>query len=261
MTAVHGTVTDPHAAEPASAETLAQYAPAGPLRVALNHGNRVLVSRDETGRPVGISVDLAKRLAETLGLRLEFVEFERAVDVSSSAQADVWDVCFLAVDPKRAETIDFADPYVRIEGCYLASAASGAADADALVASGARVGSVEGSAYSLTLVRKPGAEHLAMYRDIFAALAALDAGEVEAIAGIRQAMEGEAARRPGARVLQPPFMEILQAMAVPRGRPLAAAHLRSFLAGCARNGFVGDVLERHDVERSCAIVPDRDVTA
>jgi polar amino acid transport system substrate-binding protein len=240
----------------ASQQVVEQYAPKGVLRVALNHGNRVLVSRNDRGEAFGISVDLARTLADRLGLELRFVEFERAVDVSSSAEDDVWDVCFLAVDPKRAHTIDFADPYVRIEGCYLASAESKAEDAEDLVASGAKVGSVEGTAYSLTLLRKPGAENLIIYGDIFAALDALDAGEVEAIAGVRQAMEGEAARRPGSRVLQPPFMEIRQAMAVPRGRSLAAAHLRSFLADCARTGVVGDIIERYGVERACAIAPD-----
>lgn len=237
-------------------DILEQYAPrGGVLRVALNHGNRVLVGRNENGEAFGISVDLAKMLAENLGLPLRFVEFERAVDVSSSATDDVWDVCFLAVDPKRAQTIDFADPYVRIEGNYLASAASKAADAGQLVESGAKVGSVEGSAYTLTLLRMPGAENLVMFHDIFAALEALDAGEVEAIAGIRQPMEAEAAQRPGSRVLQPAFMEIRQAMALPQGRPKAAAHLRSFLAECARSGAVGDILERHGVSRDCAIAP------
>ena len=233
-----------------------EYAPTGVLRVALNYGNRVLVGRNEAGEPFGISVDMARALANHLDLQLHFVEFERAVDVSSSAQNDVWDVCFLAIDPTRAATIDFSDPYVRIEGYYLASRVSNAADARQLVESGASVGTVEGSAYTLTLLRKPGAENLVLYRNLSAALEALDAGDVEAIAGIRQSIEAEAALRLGSRVLQPPFMEIRQAMAVPRGRPQASAHLRTFLADIARGGVVGDVLERHGVSRDCAIAPE-----
>ncbi len=236
--------------------TIAQFAPTGTLRVALNHGNRVLVSRDATGKPRGISVDLARTLARHLGLELAFVEYERAVDVSSSATNDEWDVCFLAVDPERAKTITFTDPYVRIEGCYLAGPQCDAADAPSLVASGQKVGTVKGSAYTLTLQRKPGAENLVVHDDILAALDALDRTEVQAIAGIRQAMEGEAAKRQGARVLMPPFMEIRQAMAMPAGRPDASRALSAFLDDALRRGIVGDILEAHGVDRASALLPD-----
>lgn len=236
-----------------STELKTEFAPHGTLRVALNHGNRILVGRDERGAPKGISVDLARTLAEALDLPLQFVEFDRAVDVSSSATDDLWDVCFLAVDPKRAETIDFTAPYIRIEGRYLAAPGCDAADADALVQSGVPVGTVKGSAYTLTLERNPGAEHLVVYEDIHAMLAALDAGDVAAAAGIGDVMETESQSRPGSRVLSPPFMEIRQAMATVKGRPLAAAHLRDFISSLARNGTVGDILERHGVSRDCAL--------
>lgn len=235
------------------AEIKHQYAPHGTLRVALNHGNRILVGRDARNAPVGISVDLARLLADTLGRPLKFVEFDRAVDVSSSATGDLWDVCFLAVDPKRAETIDFTAPYIRIEGRYLAAPGCEATDADALVHSGAPVGTVKGSAYTLTLERKPGAEHLKVYEDIHTMLAALDAGTVSAAAGIGAVMEEESQGRPGSRVLSPPFMEIRQAMAIVKGRPLAAAHLKDFIATLARDGTVGDILERHGVSRACTM--------
>lgn len=238
-----------------SSEILAEFAPTGTLRVALNHGNRVLVARDDTGAACGISVDLAHALAEHLGIGLTFVEFERAVDVSASADKEIWDVGFLAVDPERARTIAFTDPYVRIEGCYLAGPQCPAADAHELVGSGVLVGTVEGTAYTLTLRRKPGAEFLVVHEDIFAALDALDAGEVAAVAGIRQAMEGEAALREGARVVFPPFMEIRQAMAMPKGRHTASAALSAFLADILRNGTVGDILEAHGVDRHCALLP------
>ncbi len=233
----------------------ADFAPNGTLRAALNHGNRILVGRGADGTPEGISVDLAQMLAAELDLPLDFVNFDRAVDVSSSATEDLWDVCFLAVDPKRAETIDFTDPYVGIEGSYLAGPACTADDAPALVASGAAVGTVDGSAYTLTLARHPGAEALVYFPTITAMLAALDQGEITAAAGIGDVMAAEAAKRPGARVLTPPFMQIRQAMAIVRGRPDASAYLRDFVQRLARAGTTGDILERHGVARACAIVP------
>lgn len=231
------------------------FAPTGTLRAALNHGNRILVTRRDDGTPEGITVDLARALARDLGLSVRFVDYERAVDVSNSATSGDWDICFLAVDPKRAETIDFTEPYVRIEGSYMAGPDADHPDAQALIASGTPVGSVVGSAYSLTLMRQPGAEHVVMFDDIHQMLAALDKGAVSAVAGIGKVMAREAALRPGARVLTPPFMEIRQAMAMPRGRDTASTYLRQFLADLARSGGVGDILERHGVDRDAAIIP------
>jgi polar amino acid transport system substrate-binding protein len=233
----------------------AEFAPSGTLRAALNHGNRILVGRGADGTPEGISVDLARMLAAELDLPLDFVNFDRAVDVSSSATEDLWDICFLAVDPKRAETIDFTDPYIGIEGSYLAGPDCDAPDAPALVASGAAVGTVDGSAYTLTLARQPGAEALVYFPKITAKLDALDAGEITAAAGIGDVMAAEAAKRPGARVLTPPFMQIRQAMAIVQGRPEASAYLCDFIRRLAGDGTTGDILETHGVARSCALVP------
>lgn len=235
-------------------DLLNDYAPGGRLRFALNHGNRVLISRNATGQPEGISVDLARALAAELTVEPTFVEFERAADVASSASKDMWDVCFLAVDPLRAASIAFTHPYVRIEGCYLArsEAAQVAGDVARL---GLRIGIVEGSAYALHLARSDGAEGLVSFASFAEAAAALDAEEVDGIAGIRQAMEAEAVTRPGTRVLEPPFMEIRQAMGTPAGRPLAHDHLSAFLAARAADGTVAAILERHDVSGSSAILP------
>lgn len=233
-----------------------EYAPTGFLRVALNHGNRILVTRAADGSPRGIAVDLAKALAAELDLELSFVEYDRAVDVSNTATSGAWDICFLAVDPKRAEVLDFTAPYVRIEGRYLAGPRCNAQTSDELVASGRPVGTVEGSAYSLTLQRQPGAEHLVVFPDIFAMLAALDANEIVAAAGIGDVMDAEAALRPGARTLQPPFMEIRQAMAIVKGRPMAARHLQDFVRTRLMAGVVGDILEAHGVGRQNAVLPD-----
>ncbi|MCI5078268.1 transporter substrate-binding domain-containing protein [Oricola sp.] len=231
------------------------FAPTEILRAALNHGNRVLVSRNASGQAEGITVDLARIVAERLELPLEFVHYERAIDVSSSATDGSWDICFLAVDPGRAEVIHFTDPYVRIEGNYLASPLCKMSDAVTLVRDGAKVGTVDGSAYTLHLKRQEGAENLVVYRDIVRALAAMDCGDVEAIAGISAAMEIEAATRPGARVLQPPFMAILQAMGTPKAHTAAGAWLTEFVAELARSGSIGEILDRHGVASDCAVVP------
>lgn len=231
-------------------------APKGVLRVALNHANRVLVTRDQEGSAQGISVDLARALAGRLHLPLTFIHRDRAVDVSTAAQADVYDICFLAVDPDRARTIHFTAPYAQIEGAYLVGPQCDTRDAHTLIDEGHKVGTVEGSAYTLDLARKPGSEYLVHFSDIRAALDALDDDAVAAVAGIRAVLEREAADRAGARVVDPSFMQIRQAMGMPAGRPAAARFLDFFVADMLRLGRVGEILERHGVSAGRAVSPD-----
>ncbi len=234
---------------------LKAYAPGGTLRVALNHGNRVLVRRDATGSPQGISVELAHALAAELGTLPTFVEYERAVDVSASADRHAWDVCFLAIDPARAGTVAFTPPYICIEGCYLVAAGSAAEEMADVARLGLRIGAVEGSAYALNLARAPGSEGLVPFSSFGAATGAFDGGAIDGLAGIRQAMEAEGAMRPGTRVLEPPFMEIRHAMGVPTGRTVAQDHLARFLRDRALDGTIPAILERNGIERTCAIAP------
>ena len=50
---------------------LAELAPGGVLRAAINFGNPVLAQKGQDGAPQGVSVALAKALAEELGVPLE----------------------------------------------------------------------------------------------------------------------------------------------------------------------------------------------
>lgn len=236
-----------------SEDVRSAFAPTGKLRVALNHGNRVLIGRDEGGHPVGITAELAEILANELELPYRFVNYERAGDVSGSATQDAWDVCFLAVDPDRATVIDFTQPYIRIEGCYLVSEAANAVRASDVVENGLRIGAVKGSAYTLHLARAAGAENLVQFPDFGTAMSEFDRGRIDGIAGVRQAMAAEVVSRPGSRLLEPPFMEILQAMGLPAGRDPAINHLRNFLAERSRSGIIGDILARNGVARECAL--------
>ena len=89
---------------PAPAQEIAvlhDLAPTGTLRAAINLGNPVL-ARMGTDGPAGVSVDLARRLGERLGVPVAFVTYPSAGAVTASAGSGAWDICFLAIDPKRA---------------------------------------------------------------------------------------------------------------------------------------------------------------
>src|SRR3954469_1725013 len=100
-------------------------APSGKLRAAINFDNPILAMRNpETGDAGGITVELSRELAKRLNVALEIVPFFAAGKVTEAAQSRLWDVCYLAVDPVRAEVISFTAPYVVIEGAYAVREAS-----------------------------------------------------------------------------------------------------------------------------------------
>jgi ABC-type amino acid transport substrate-binding protein len=101
-------------------DVLADLAPSGWLRAAINFGNPILASKDPvTQQPIGVSVDLSRELATRLGVSVEFVTYDAAGKVVDGLDRNEWDVAFVARDPIRGKGIEQTLPYVLIEGAYL----------------------------------------------------------------------------------------------------------------------------------------------
>ena len=220
-------------------------APTGMLRISLNFGNPVLVQRDDAGEPKGISPALAVELARRLGLNFEFLKWERAEDSFQSAVKEIADVCFVANDPARASEIAFTAPYVSIAGVYVVAKDSRFHSPEDVDQTGVRVGVAKGSAYDLFLTRE--ARNLELERVIGGGNVPplITSGKVDVLAGIGQPMQAFVAATPGYRLIDPPFMEINQAMGLPNGRPAAADYLKRFVEDVKASGFVRDVLDRN----------------
>ena len=68
-------------------KVLRDLAPTGKVRAAINFGNGVLAQRGPNGEPRGVSVELAARLAERLGVPVDYVTFEAAARRSTRSPA------------------------------------------------------------------------------------------------------------------------------------------------------------------------------
>jgi polar amino acid transport system substrate-binding protein len=224
-------------------------APSGTLRVAINLGNPVLASKDPvTGRLVGVSVDLAALLASRLGTRLELLPYPSAGAVTDDAQRERWDVAFLARDPKRAETLYQTAAYLAIEGVYLVRADSPMIAAAAVDVPGIRVAVGAGSAYDLYLSRT--LQHARVVRaatstevtDLFMA------EHLDVAAGVREQLEADARRLGGLRLLPGHFMQIEQALALPRTQAEGAQALEAFVADVKHSGLIARLLAEHSIE-------------
>ena len=87
----------------------ATLAPTGRLRACINLGNAVLARRDAaSGQPAGVSVDLARALADQLGVETEFVVVDAAMKSVQAVRAGQADIGFFAIDPSRSEGLRFS---------------------------------------------------------------------------------------------------------------------------------------------------------
>jgi polar amino acid transport system substrate-binding protein len=243
------------AVPPAPTLVAAQLAPGGTLRAAINYGNPLLATRDASGEPRGVSVDLARELARRLGVPLEPVIYTAAGKVVEGIRAGAWDVGFFAIDPVRAADTDFTAPYLLIEGAFLVPEASPITRNEDVDRAGVRVAAAKGSAYDLYLTRALKQATLVHAPTSQAVTDTLLAQKLDVAAGVKQQMQADAKRLPGLRLLDGRFMEIRQAMALPRGRAAGAAYLREFIEEMKASGFIAESLRRQGVDGAVVANP------
>jgi polar amino acid transport system substrate-binding protein len=226
-----------------------EFAPTGRLRAAINIGNPVLVQLDATGAPMGVTVDLARALAGRLGVALETVPIDSAGKSFEAIKSARCDIGFLAVEPARAAEIDFTAPYVLIEGVYAVRPDAGLASNAEVDRAGVRIAVGKGAAYDLFLTRS--LKHATLVRGEKSFETFLR-DKLEVVAGVKQAVVRFATAHPEMRLLDGRFMEIAQAMCLPKGRPNAARYLAAFVEEMKASGFVADALARAKQEATVA---------
>jgi len=225
-----------------------ELAPTGKLRVGINFGNPVLATRNPaSGELTGVAVDLARELGRRVDLPVELAGFEAAGKMFEAGKAGAWDAAFLAIDPERANDIDFTAAYIEIEGTYLVPERSPFHGVEEVDADGVRVGVSANSAYDLFLRRTIRRAELVHASDPDAAFELLVAGRVDVLAGVRQHLVANAVRLAGARVFDGRFMAIEQALGVQKGRPEAAKYLRAFIEDVKASGLVARAIEKSAV--------------
>ena len=98
----------------ANAGKLEDIQKAGVIRVGVGLTGEPIGFRDGDNNPVGYDVDVAQRLAESLGVKLQITEVSGAVRITmlQSGQIDVV-VCNMTATLERARAVDFSITYLK----------------------------------------------------------------------------------------------------------------------------------------------------
>lgn len=231
-----------------SPEILKQLAPTGTLRAGINLGNFLLVTGNSpSGDPEGVAPDMARAIAERLGVKLELVPFRTPGELADAAGSDVWDIGLIGAEPARAERIAFSAAYVEIEATYLVPAGSALRTIAEVDRPGIRIAVSARSAYDLWLVRNIKQAQLVHADGIDAAFNLFVNDKLEALASLRPRLLTDVGKLPGARILDGQFTAVQQAVGTARTNVAGAAFLRGFVEEAKASGFIASLIARHHV--------------
>jgi polar amino acid transport system substrate-binding protein len=237
-------------------QLVAELAPTGVLRAAINMGNFLLVTgRTPSGDPVGVAPDMAREIAQKLGVPVAYVPYARPGDLADATGSGVWDIGLIGAEPQRAEKIAFSPAYVEIEATYLVAAGSPIRSIAEVDQPGRRLAVTARSAYGLWLENNYKNGELRQFDNAEAALAAFDGEKLDAYAGLRPGLIELQQKRPGSRILDGQFTAVQQAVGTARVNAAGAAFLRDFVEEAKRSGLIARLIERHGVVGRLSVAP------
>lgn len=237
-------------------QVVAELAPHGVLRAAINMGNFLLVTgRTASGDPDGCSPDMARAIAASLGVPVQMVPYAKPGELADDAEKDKWDIGLIGAEPARAEKIDFTAAYVEIEATYLVPAGSPIQSIAEVDVKGNRIAVTARSAYDLWLERNIHNATLHRGNSQAEVVAMFLNDKMEALAGLRPGLTGDVAKIPGSRILDGQFSAVQQAIGTPKKNAAGAAWLKQFVENAKKSGDVAALLVKHGTVGRLSVAP------
>lgn len=228
---------------------LDELAPGGVLRAGINLSNFLLVTgRTPEGDPVGVSPDMARAIAENLGVGLRYVPYASPGILADAAIKDEWDIGLIGAEPQRAEVISFTPAYSEIDATYLVPPGSPLKTIGDVDAEGVRIAVTGRAAYGLWLDRNIGNATLVRSDTLDDALKDFIDRRLEALAGLQPRLISDQTQMPGSTILPGHFMTVQQAIGTPKAKSAAIDYLTRFVEAAKAAGFVAELIRKHKVE-------------
>jgi polar amino acid transport system substrate-binding protein len=193
-------------------------------------------SKAPDGELRGVGVEMARKLAETIGVALELREYPNPPGMVQALSSGEIDVAGLGLDPARAAQVDFTPPYMKADFSFVVPEDSPIRNVADVDRSGTRIAIVRGHAMD-TALKVQNAERI--YADVpDAAFELLRAGKADVLAGIRPGLIGYATKLPGSRVLPDSYGANILALAVAKDQAARLAFVSEFIIEARASGLV-----------------------
>src|SRR5579872_6275799 len=225
------------------AEARAQLVPTGKLRVAFLTYDPSLGSRDASGGPGGVEGDLARLLADRVGVPLQPIFYDTPQAYAESIGTLAWDVAFAGRDvPGR---LDYGPTILLVEHALLLGPGKSFQDLADVDRDDVRVGVTVGSMEERFLAQRL---HRAF---IFRVLVGADAASAtlrnsgaDVFAGSVPFLTKVAADIPGSRIIGPSYALVPVVLAVAPGRTSALGYLADLIREAKTTGFIQKAINK-----------------
>jgi polar amino acid transport system substrate-binding protein len=227
----------------------AELAPTGVLRAGINLSNFLLVTgRAANGDPEGVSPDMARAIADKLGVPLQLMPFKSPGELADQAEKNVWDIGNIGAEPQRAQKIFFTAAYCEIEATYMVPAGSPITSIAEVDRKGVRIAVTARAAYCLWLENNIKNATLVQVAGADGAYNKFVDENFEVMAGLRPGLIKDVAKLPGAKILDGQFSAVQQAVGTSRKNTVAAEFLTAFVEDAKKSGLVASFIEKHKVK-------------
>jgi polar amino acid transport system substrate-binding protein len=232
-----------------------ELAPTGVLRAGINLSNFLLVTgKTAAGDPEGVSPDMARAVADKLGVAVKYVPFKSPGELADAAANNIWDIGLIGAEPQRAEQISFTAAYAEIEATYLVPNGSRLRTIADVDAAGVRIAVTGRSAYGLWLDRNIKHAQLVRTDTIDNSLNQFVQDKLEALAGLKPRLLSDQEKLAGSRIIDGKFTAVQQAIGTPKKNSAGAQFLRNFVEEAKSSGLVARLIEKHKV-RGLSVAP------
>jgi polar amino acid transport system substrate-binding protein len=238
-----------------NAEERAALAPTGQLRVAFLSGVLYATKDPVTGELKGVAVDLGRELARRVDVPFQPVVYPNPAAIIASGKSGEWDVALMGISAERAAAVDFSAPYMEVEQGYLVRSGAPIATASDIDKAGIRIAVIEKAGADLHLSSTLKNATLVRTKSLGELGTVFEAGKADVIAATKTFLVGQAASRPGSRVLDGRILVEPVGMSVPKGRnAIAAAYVGKFAEEAKATGLVKSAIEGAGL-RGVAVAP------
>jgi len=226
-------------------EARAQLSPTGKLRAAFLLTNPALVTGQQGGEVRGLVGDLARAIAERIGVPLQPRIYSTRGTFESSLGRGEWDIELDTRSARYASFVDYSANFATIDQVYLVGPGKTLKELAEVDRKGVRVATTENSdAEGIIFGTIKEAQILRVPPESEKAISLLKSGAAEVFGDSAEYLAGIAAQMPGTRFLPGRFATVPVAIGVARGRPAALALVNQFLQEAKASGLIKRSIER-----------------
>ena len=224
------------------------------LRVGINMSNFLLVNKDSAfSKPEGLSPDIGALLAKELDLKCQYIAFKNPGELIDAIEQDKWDVGNFAFEKKRAEIIDFSNPYINIDANFIMKKDISILNNKEVDSKELKIAVVNRSAYDLWLSSNFNNAKIIRSKTIIDSHKLFHNGEANILAGLKPKLIEELKMNENLKIIDKPFTFIKQSIGIKKGNKEVVKFLNDFILKLISNGTIELLLKKNKLEKKLSI--------